>query len=328
MPVPLSDAIAGCLLGGAVGDALGAPVEFGSWATISAAYGPGGIRDLPGDGRFTDDTQMTLFTCEGLIRSARRWRRGEPAEVAGSVHHSYLCWLHTQGVPWEQIASASGLGSAQPDGWLVHEPRLHRREAPGATCLSALRSGRMGVPGIAVNDSKGCGGVMRAAPAGLFWPHDPRRAYEAGCEVAAITHGHPDGWASAGALAAIIAVLAAGGTLAQAVEQAQSLTTSYMAEVLAVATELAAGGMPSPDDIESALGGGWVGEEALAIAVCCAAAAAGPEGAAGPKGAAGSEGAAGPEGARAGCGPRAAPPPAPAPGRPRKPPASRCRSST
>lgn len=60
--------IRGCLLGGAVGDALGNPVEFLSTDSIRAAHGPDGLRGLVAAGRgapagtVTDDTQMTLFT--------------------------------------------------------------------------------------------------------------------------------------------------------------------------------------------------------------------------------------------------------------------------
>jgi ADP-ribosylglycohydrolase len=67
----------GCILGGAAGDALGAPVEFMKRSEILARFGPQGIRDFaPAYGRIgaiTDDTQMTLFTAEGLIRA---WVRG------------------------------------------------------------------------------------------------------------------------------------------------------------------------------------------------------------------------------------------------------------
>ncbi len=56
----------GCLLGGAVGDALGAAVEFDSLEKIRSKFGSEGIRDpAPSYGRtgaITDDTQMTLFT--------------------------------------------------------------------------------------------------------------------------------------------------------------------------------------------------------------------------------------------------------------------------
>lgn len=62
----------GCLLGGAVGDALGASVEFMKRSEILAHFGPKGITQhapiYGGLGKITDDTQMTLFTAEGLIR--------------------------------------------------------------------------------------------------------------------------------------------------------------------------------------------------------------------------------------------------------------------
>ena len=54
------------------------------------------------------------------------------------------------------------------------------------------------------NDSKGCGGVMRVAPVGLY-EQNPERAFDLACEIAAITHGHPTGCLAAGCLAAIIA---------------------------------------------------------------------------------------------------------------------------
>jgi len=52
----------GCLLGGAVGERLGAPVEFLDLDEIVSAYGEAGIRDYaPAYGKLgaiTDDTQM------------------------------------------------------------------------------------------------------------------------------------------------------------------------------------------------------------------------------------------------------------------------------
>ena len=67
------DRFLGCLLGGAVGDALGAAVEFQSRAAIRETFGPDGITDYApiygGLGRLTDDTQMTLFTAAGLRRA-------------------------------------------------------------------------------------------------------------------------------------------------------------------------------------------------------------------------------------------------------------------
>lgn len=265
----------GCLLGGAVGDALGAPVEFWSLAEIRARLGADGVTGyVGGEAAVTDDTQMTLFTAEGLIRASVRARSRGICHVPGVVHRGYLRWLYTQGVPWAHNSAAAGADG--PDGWLVMEQRLHRRRAPGNTCLSALQSGRAGSIDRPLNDSKGCGGVMRAAPVGLLIG-EPEKAFQLGCEVAALTHGHPGGWLPAGVLAAVVALVVNGEALGAAVDLSRRMLASRpaseeTARALDQAVALARGGPPSPEDLER-LGSGWVGPEALAIAVCCALAA-------------------------------------------------------
>ncbi|WP_344641271.1 ADP-ribosylglycohydrolase family protein, partial [Kitasatospora cystarginea] len=69
--------VRGCLLGGAIGDALGNPIEMKSMVTVEAQYGEVGITGLVPDrngmvGTITDDTQMTLFTAEGWLRGYTR----------------------------------------------------------------------------------------------------------------------------------------------------------------------------------------------------------------------------------------------------------------
>lgn len=130
----------------------------------------------------------------------------------------------------------------------------------------------MGTVTEKLNDSKGCGGVMRA-PVGLFID-DPSRAFEVACDVAAITHSHPSGYLSAGALAVMVSRLTAGSSMHDAVATGRSLLhgrpgASETARALDAAQELVTHGLPQPEQLER-LGGGWVGEEALAIAVACA----------------------------------------------------------
>ena len=66
------DAYLGCLLGGAIGDALGAPIEFSSLQEIRRRFGPAAVTGFVEDawpaGSITDDTQMTLFTSAAKIR--------------------------------------------------------------------------------------------------------------------------------------------------------------------------------------------------------------------------------------------------------------------
>ena len=188
----LRERITGCLLAGAVGDALGAPVEFQSWTEIRETFGPDGVTDLGHAARFTDDTQMTLFTAEGLIRALvrGRWRGYLPS--AQRRPHAYLRWLYTQGVPWRQAGAEFAADNPRPDGCLASQPLLHHRMAPGSTCLSALRAGGSGTISRPANNSKGCGAVMRTAPVGFCYP-TVSQTWDAACDMAAITHGHPDG---------------------------------------------------------------------------------------------------------------------------------------
>ena len=93
-------AFRGCLLGGAIGDALGAPVEFTKLPDIRRRFGPKGVTGFAKAygraGAITDDTQMTLFTAEGLIRAHNRWLGKGIVSVETAVWYAYRRWLHTQ----------------------------------------------------------------------------------------------------------------------------------------------------------------------------------------------------------------------------------------
>ena len=275
--------VRGCLLGGAIGDALGGPVEFEDGRSIVAKY-PDGVREfLPGGpgrpaGTITDDTQMTLFTVEGLIRASVRTDRGLGFTVA-VVQHAYDRWLDTQ-----TLTAPSG----ERDGWLQGEQWLYVRRAPGNTCLTALGEARQGGPKIpqfgaqAVNDSKGCGGVMRVAPFGLLPQQFPAEwVFDSAADAAGYTHGHPTGKLASGTLAAIIHELCNGATLDEAVTRATNLLVQHegheeTSTALTFARHLAATAPAGPVTVER-LGGGWVAEEALAIAVYAALAYPAPE---------------------------------------------------
>lgn len=264
--------VRGCLLGGALGDALGAPVEFLSASDITHRYGSTGISAPPAPARITDDTQMTLFTAEGLIRSSIRRRERGLSHRPTVVWHAYLRWLVTQGARTAHTRSPlSGDVEDHRDGWLLDLPALHERRAPGNTCLSALRSGRMGTVKNPINDSKGCGGVMRTAPAGLC---GDTGAFALGRDVAAITHGHPAGHDASGALALLVDRLAGGSSLDRAVRVMREVVASEAgdhATVDALASAVdAARSAPGDAKMLATLGEGWVAEEALAIAVYCA----------------------------------------------------------
>lgn len=272
-----SSRIRGSLLAGAVGDALGASIEFHSLTAIQRDFGLEGLRDYaPAYGRdggaITDDTQMTLFVAEGLVLAARSGALHEPSERLRILHRAHLRWLHTQRVAARHPSSP---GAVQ-EGWLLAVSALHSPRAPGNTCLSGLRGERMGRTEQPLNTSKGCGGVMRVAPVGLaLGVDDPFRL---ACEVAALTHGHPTGYLAAGFLAQVVRDLVLGDDLRDAVDDALGELRRWpgheeTANAVERALALAAEGLPPGPAAVETLGGGWVAEEALAIALYCALAA-------------------------------------------------------
>ena len=274
MDVTYRERVLGSVLAGAVGDALGAAIEFDSIEEIRRRHGREGVRGYVEaygrPGAITDDTQMTLFTMEGLIRASVRWRGRGVCHPASVVRNAYLRWLSTQ-----QTYGVAGVDeSVLTSGWLVHERGLHSRRAPGNTCLSGLASGRFGTPTEPLNHSKGCGGVMRVAPVGMVLAWSPEKAFDEACAYAALSHGHPTGWLAAGALAFLVRRIVDGEGLADACHAAlESLRGrdhhEETSRAIEAALDLARTGEPTSEKVEK-LGGAWVGDEALAIAIYAA----------------------------------------------------------
>ncbi len=263
MSAPSIDVFLGCVLGGALGDSLGWPIEFLDAAEIARRFGAAPPARLPPHGdapEISDDTQMTLFTIEGLILAHR-------APPIRAIADAYLRWYETQGGP-----------PGPAGGWLLSDRRLHARRAPGNTCMSAMSAlarTPTALPTVArpPNTSKGCGAVMRSAPIGLAAP-SAADAFALARDAGVLTHGHPSGYLSGAYLAALIWDLARGASLPGAMSRADALLAREPGHeeqqgILTRARALAAQGPPSIAALES-LGGGWTGEEALAIAIACA----------------------------------------------------------
>tara|TARA_R110002126_G_scaffold289014_1_gene443395 strand:+ start:4624 stop:5880 length:1257 start_codon:yes stop_codon:yes gene_type:complete len=258
--------VLGCLLAGAAGDALGAAVEFMDWPAIQRQFGPHGIRAMSAAygrrGAITDDTQMMLFTAEGLLRAVVRSEARGICNSASVVHHALLRWLVTQ-----EYDAAIEVGR---DGWLIGVSQLWSRRAPGNTCLSAL-SQSAGYGQLANNDSKGCGGVMRVAACAFF-----SSAFEVASETAHYSHGHPTGYLAAGLFADILQRIwlhqlpldeaCAGALEEHGGKRGMEDTRRLVEYVMRLHRQ---GVRPTPDGIAE-LGGGWVADEALAIGLWCA----------------------------------------------------------
>ena len=189
-------------MAGAAGDALGYPVEFMSRNAILARYGDKGITrfKLDNDGKalVSDDTQMTLFTANGMLMGLTRgYMRGIGGDPKNYVGGAYIDWYYTQTVNKK---------SERDDfhyTWLRDLPELAHRRAPGITCLNACES--LLAHRDVENNSKGCGGIMRVTPMGLFDASFKvmegsgfyqKNVYlaEAGAHIARVTHLHPLGY--------------------------------------------------------------------------------------------------------------------------------------
>ena len=267
-----ADRVLGCMLGGAVGDALGYRVEFSSRAEIEALYGEEGIGEPAlneaGEASVSDDTQMTLFTADGLLESIGRRGRLDTADLLSAVRDATLTWHAMQ----ERQVLAPGASR------LSRYAVLGKRQAPGTTCTSASRLGAAGTPETPINHSKGCGGVMRVAGVGLIRDLSPSQAFELATRCAAQTHGHPSGHLSAGVLAAVVRGVVEHRDLLDAVTEALAIARAWPgADEAVAAVERALALVDARDrDRHGAiiqLGEGWFGDEALAIGVYSALAA-------------------------------------------------------
>ena len=281
----LQDRIRGSLIGGAVGDALGYPVEFiYSFEKIQARYGSKGITRLDttqhwlgedqqtGNAVVSDDTQMTLFTANGLLNATKL---GVSPQYA--ICCAYVEWYLTQ------VGKKSGKFKTC---WIGGVESLKQRRGPGNTCLTALADIFRGKE--PVNNSKGCGGVMRIAPIPLYAAVNDRMSIQdadiLSGKAAEITHQHPLGYIPAALMSHIIFRLASDtepsrekmkGYIAEGIEKIRNLYKEYpsdverMAELSQSAISLTGNGYPDLENIRT-LGEGWVAEETLAIALYCA----------------------------------------------------------
>lgn len=305
------DLVRGSLIGGAAGDALGYAVEFDSYNSIIKKYGKPGITQYEltdAVAQISDDTQMTLFTANGMLMGLTRgYMRGIGGYPPNYVVYAYEDWYYTQVDTFENQQKEEFHHT-----WLSAIPQLYSRRAPGRTCLTAITS--IINKEEPKNNSKGCGGVMRVAPWGLFCAcHDNYLTQEetdiAGGEMARLTHKHPLGWIPAIIMTHILYRIVKDGDMASlkkndarkrfddivnealdelpeliiketlsentwdkdaTLDQAFHNDVERQRELLERALELADNNQPDIDNIQK-LGEGWVGEETLAIAVYCVA---------------------------------------------------------
>lgn len=250
------DQLAGCLLGGALGDALGYPVEFEKVSQMSQDHDFDKIVDKL---IVSDDTQMTLFTANALLLDGN---------LRINTWNCYQDWLETQ---FKQGKSEL---SHRPISWLMEYPEMYASREPGRTCLMTLMRGIPGDLNEPINQSKGCGALMRVAPLAFI---DREDLYLVAIENSALTHGHQMSHIASAALVSLLRYISEGETLCDSVSlMRQDIKRIFMdsLEVKVFDDLLQQAILASEkdfDDMEiiSRLGDGWVAEETLAIALYC-----------------------------------------------------------
>ncbi|MEV3911667.1 ADP-ribosylglycohydrolase family protein [Streptomyces canus] len=182
----------GAVIGSAVGDALGAPFEFGPEGAFSDRFPePGHGGEMCGGGGWdpgeaTDDTQMAVLVAESLVecdglelpdvfRRFQRWAAAEPRDI-GLQTEAVL----SSGDPWDTAAA-------------LHF-QVNQRAA-------------------------GNGALMRAAPSAVHFARHGREAtMDAARRLAALTHGDRAAWEGTAVFHELIRVALAGDDPLDAVE--------------------------------------------------------------------------------------------------------------
>lgn len=263
--------VRGTLLGAAVGDALGAPLDGGSTEGIREQCGAEGLIDLaPAYGRrgaVTYLTQLTLFTVDGLIRAQVRRDTGA-WHPPTDLHRAYRRWAATQ-TDWGPDERR------KDDGWLAREEWLYARRGASAACLTGVGDEVMGTLDAPKNPTElGGEAAVRAAPLGLLVGWEPQLVVQLAVEGAAQTHGHPTAYLAAGAYAVILHGLARGESPDAAVRRALALlgqrpghqpVTDGLRHALGAVRQ----GMPTAARVAELVGAGTAAE-VLAAAVYCA----------------------------------------------------------
>ena len=188
----------GCLLGMAVGDAMGYTIDEKTWEEICENYGPNGLLgyDLQEEfAQVTSYTQVAAYVANGLLLGVTRGKQDYVPFVALALRE----WGKRQHFPRDPEKTFC---------WVAQLPALRRRHCRDARMLDAMRFETLGTLEKPINKAVSPGGLTAAAMVGLFF--DPKRMEPAqvgtlAAQSVALTHGDPEAFLSGAVLAYSIA---------------------------------------------------------------------------------------------------------------------------
>lgn len=244
------------LLASFIGDALGYPIEFYTLEKIQEMYGiVDDYIELPmhnfKKGLFSDDTQMSIATIQGIIKSDI----SNKENIVENIISEYKEWFFSQ------------------------TERKNKR-SPGMTCLDSLRyiiDNKIDKPSysLKINNSKGNGALMRVAPI-CFLNFSLEDLIQIAYDISYITHCHPLGYYTSGFHVGVLKLILEGTELDSSIKYMINLfkninnteINNKLIPLIEKAIELSKNSSSDTDNIEK-LGQGWVAEETLAIAIYC-----------------------------------------------------------
>lgn len=255
----------GCLFGGAIGDAFGRLAEYRNIDEIKFKFGKLGVQYIPKINNkylITDDTQMTLFTADGIIKSYLKTADINNEPLYEEIYKSYLNWYKTQTMKYRDINDKTGL--------LANED-LFANRGPGTTCLFSLKNGIPGSFENMINSSNTNGGIMRIAPIALMYNHNPELAFTVSAKCAALTHSMPEAYLSAGFLGSLLSCLINDESLNNAISSSIKFLKNYKNHEKTLNTIIKGINLAKSDktnlDAITEIGQGKAADEALAIAL-------------------------------------------------------------
>ena len=200
----------GCLLGGAIGDALGYPISFLNEDDNIQEFGKKIVTEyklIDDRAIISDVTQMTLFTANAiLVGKSRIATRGIGVPMRVYCLMGYYDWLRTQEMTFEDAQKIhkgyKGDNSDYCITWLSNIPAIYNTRFIRETCISAIKTRKKEENGSIefnkvfidkpINNCKRVEGITRITPMSLaFDPKNIEDIDKEAAEIAAITHGHP-----------------------------------------------------------------------------------------------------------------------------------------
>jgi ADP-ribosylglycohydrolase len=249
----LRDRYVGCLVGAALGDALGRLTEHIDYDTILYQFGPTGIKEPPAAALYTDDTQLALATARGLVEAGG----GTFADMMDEITREYVKWYNGQDLP-------------------------DNRRAPSVSTIEAMARIARGSHYSVAGDGGANESIVatRVVPIALRFHGDRQRIIEAASEVSRMTHGSPTAVSSGAASALFVEYALEGGDPKQWFDAYVADLRKWCPDaahetIEAIRTTERTLGWAPEDAMErqfgsrGGYGGGWRGDEALSLGLWC-----------------------------------------------------------